>query len=174
MKYAWLGCLFAGSLLFAGPQDADSNVNAQYTVETVILSGKGWTTNLRSETTDKISIGPAARFARVDREQAESGRLDGLAGRLRKEFGAREVTHRLLRGDNPESVRVEFQVKPSRRSVDVNMSQFLYDSQQGWSGVGEAGFTLDGNSLAFGLASDGDSLPDAMPASRPDMRIKPW
>ena len=57
MKYAWLGCLFLGSLLFAAPQDSDSNVNARYTVETVIVSGKGWTTNLRSETTNKISTG---------------------------------------------------------------------------------------------------------------------
>ena len=58
MKHAWLGCLcFLGSLLFAGPQDSDSNVNARYTVETVVVSGKGWTANLQSDTTDKISTG---------------------------------------------------------------------------------------------------------------------
>ena len=51
MRYAWLGSLLLCRLLLAAPQDADVNVNARYTVESVILSGKGWTTNLRSETT---------------------------------------------------------------------------------------------------------------------------
>ena len=55
MKCVWLACLLLGSPLFAAPQDFDNNVNARYTVETVILSGKGWTTNLQSETTNKIS-----------------------------------------------------------------------------------------------------------------------
>jgi hypothetical protein len=31
----------AGQSAFAAPQDSDNNVNARYTVETVILSGKG-------------------------------------------------------------------------------------------------------------------------------------
>ncbi len=47
MRYAWLGCLFLGSLLFAGTQDSD-NVNTRYKVETVIVSGDGWTTNFAS------------------------------------------------------------------------------------------------------------------------------
>jgi hypothetical protein len=160
MKYAWLSCLLVGGLLSAGTQDSDLNVNTRYTVETVIVAGRNWRTDLQSESSDKISSGLRRDLRALIGSKLNPSLVDALAGRLRKEFGTREVTHRLLRGDNPESVRVEFQVKPSRRSVDVNMSQFLYDSQQGWSGVGEAGFTLDGNSLAFGLASDGDSLPE--------------
>jgi len=39
MKYAWLGCLlFFGSLLSAGTQDSEFNVNSRYTVETVVIS----------------------------------------------------------------------------------------------------------------------------------------
>jgi len=38
------------------------------------------------------------------------------------------------------------------------VTKFLYDSKQGWSGVGSVGFRVRQNSLAFGLASDGDTL----------------
>src|SRR5207244_6086825 len=44
MKHAWLGCLLVGSLLFAGTQDSDLNVNKRYTVDTVTVAGKGWKT----------------------------------------------------------------------------------------------------------------------------------
>ena len=57
MKYAWLGCLLFGGRLFAGTQDSDINVNTRYTVETVIVSGKNWKTDLQAESTDKISSG---------------------------------------------------------------------------------------------------------------------
>src|SRR5205814_4145515 len=57
MKNAWLGCLFLGGLLFAGTQDSDLNVNKRYTVDTVIVAGEGWRTNLSSDQTDKISPG---------------------------------------------------------------------------------------------------------------------
>jgi len=41
MKYTWLGCLLVGSLLFAGTQDSELNVNKRDTVDTVIVAGKG-------------------------------------------------------------------------------------------------------------------------------------
>jgi hypothetical protein len=160
MKYAWLGCLLVGGLLSAGTQDSDLNVNTRYTVETVIVSGRNWRTDLQSESNDHISSSLRRDLRALIGSKLNPSLVDNLAGRLRKEFGVRDVTHRLLRGDNPESVRVEFQVKPSRRTLDVKMSQFLYNSQEGLSGVGEAGFTINGNSLAFGLASDGDLLPE--------------
>jgi hypothetical protein len=160
MKYAWLGCLFAGSLLFAGPQDADSNVNAQYTVETVILSGKGWTTNLRSETTDKISTSLYRQLTAIIGHKLNPAALDGLAANLKRELSAREVTHRVVRGELPEQVRVEFEARPARASVGVNVNQFLYDSKQGWSGSGEADVTVRQQVFALGLVSDGDWLPE--------------
>jgi outer membrane protein assembly factor BamA len=161
MKYAWLGCLLVGGLLSAGTQDSDNlNVNTRYTVETVIVSAKSWRTDLQSESNDRISSGLRRDLRALIGGKVNPGLVDSLAARLRKEFSAHEVTHRLLRGDNPDSVRVEFNIKTSRRSLDVNVSQFLYNSVEGWSGVGEAGFTVNGNSLAFGLASDGDLLPE--------------
>jgi hypothetical protein len=160
MKHAWLGCLFVGSLLFAGPQDVDSNVNAQYTVETVIVSGKGWTTNLRSETTDKISSGLRHQLTAIIGQKLNPAALDTLAANLKKELSAREVTHRIVRGEAPEQVRVEFEVRPARASVGMNVNQFVYDSKQGWSGSGEADITIRQHTFALGLVSDGDWLPE--------------
>ena len=159
MKYVWLGCFFAGSLLFAGPQDSDTtNVNARYTVETVIVSGKGWSTNLSSETTDKISSGLRHRLTALIGQKLNPEVLDGLAQNLKKELSAREVTHRIVRGEAPEQVRVEFEVRPARASLGMNVNQFVYDAKQGWSGSGEADVTLHQHTFALGLVSDGDWL----------------
>ena len=79
MKYAWLGCLFVGSLLFAGTQDSDLNVNKRYTVDTVIVAGKGWKTNV-SDQSDRISSGLAQGPGGPRRAEAESGH-SGRAGR---------------------------------------------------------------------------------------------
>jgi hypothetical protein len=64
----------------------------------------------------------------------------------------------VARGASPEHVRVEFDVKAYRGSVDARGTKFLYSSKQGWSGGGEVGLTLQQNSFAFGLVSDGDTL----------------
>lgn len=159
MKYVWLGCFFAGSLLFAGPQDPDTtNINARYTVETVIVSGKGWSTNLSSETTDKISSGLRHRLTALIGQKLNPEVLDGLAQNLKRELSAREVTHRIVRGEAPEQVRVEFEARPARASLGMNVNQFVYDARQGWSGAGEADVTLHQHTFALGLISDGDWL----------------
>ena len=131
MKYAWLGCLLLGSLLFAAPQDSDSNVNARYVVETVIVSGKGWTANLQSETTDKISTNLLHQLTAIIGQKLNPPSLDNLAQNLKRELNAREVTHRVVRGETPEQVRVEFEVRPARAGLGMNVNQFLYDSQTG-------------------------------------------
>jgi hypothetical protein len=159
MRHAWLGCLLFSSLLPAGTQDFDINVNTRYTVETVIVAGKGWRTDLLAgEPNAKLSVGLRRELTALIGDKLNPAKLDVLAARLKREFGAREVTHRLVRGDSPEHVRVEFDVKPAHGSLDVNVSQFVYDSKQGFSGSGEAGFTVLQNSFAFGLVSDGDNL----------------
>lgn len=160
MKCVWLGCLLLGGLLYAAPQDSDSNVNSRYTVETVILSGKGWTTNLRSETTNKISTGLLHDLTAIIGQKVNPSYLDTLAQNLKRELSAREVTHRIERGGVPEHVRVEFEVRPARATLGVNVNQFLYNSKQGFSGSGEAVVTSGSNVMALGLVSNGDWLPE--------------
>jgi hypothetical protein len=158
MRYSWLGCLCLSSLLFAGTQDSDLNVNKRYTVDAVIVAGKGWQTNVADQQTDKFSSGLRKDLAALIGQKLNPGTLDGLATRLKKELSASEVYHQVLRGDTPEHVRVEFEVKPAHYGVDATVTKFLYDSHQGWSGSGSVGFTAQQNAFAFGLASDGDTL----------------
>ena len=158
MKFVWLACLLSGRLLFAAPQDPEANVNSRYTVESVIVAGDGWSTNLVSETNQKISPSLRQQILGIIGNKLNPTMLDDLAGRLRREFQARSVTHRLTRGENPDSVRVIFQViaRPSR--FDLSVPKFLYDARQGWSGAVDATATVHQNSFTAGLISDGDDL----------------
>jgi Omp85 superfamily domain len=158
MKYSWLGCLLVGNLLFAGTQDSELNVNKRYTVDTVIVAGKGWKTNLADQTNDRMSAGLRKDLVALIGQKLNPGILDGLSARLKKEYSARDVSHHILRGDTPDHVRVEFEVIPSRTAIDATVTKFLYDSKQGWSGAGAVGFTTHQNTFLFGMASDGDTL----------------
>jgi hypothetical protein len=160
MKYVRPGCLllFAGSLILsAAPQDTDSNINNQYTVETVIISAKGWTANLQSDNPDKISTGLRHELVALIGQKLDTKALDNLAASLKKELNAREVSHRIERGQIAGQVRVEFEAKPARSSVGLDLNQALYDSKQGWSASGEATIGISQNVFGFGLTSDGDS-----------------
>ena len=158
MKYSWLGCLLVGNLLFAGTQDSELNVNKRYTVDTVIVSGKGWKTNIADQQIERMSTGLRKDLLALIGQKLNTGVLDGLAARLKKEFTARDVTHQVFRGDIPDHVRVEFEIRPARFGIDATVTKFLYDSKEGWNGAGSLGFTVQQNSFAFGLASDGDTL----------------
>lgn len=159
MKHSWLGCLLVSSLLSAGTQDdSDLNVNKRYTVDMVTVAGKGWKTNVADQQNDRFSSGLRKDLLTLIGRKLNPGILDGLAARLKKEFSASEVSHHLLRGDTPDHVRVEFEVRPAHFGVDATVTKFLYNSKQGWSGAGSVGFAVQQNTFAFGLASDGDTL----------------
>jgi hypothetical protein len=160
MKYARLGCLFLGGLLFAGTQDSDINVNTRYTVDTVTVASKGWKTDLVSDQSQnqRMSSGLRKDLVALIGQKLNPSALDDLATRLKKELAAREVSHHVLRGDSPEHVRVEFEVKPYRGDVGASVTKFVYNSRQGWSGNGGVDVAVLQNSFRFGLVSDGDSL----------------
>lgn len=163
MRFPWLACLVFGSvltpaLLTARSEDPESNVNSRYTVETVIVSGDGWSTNLASDHDEKISPGLRAQITSLIGSKLNPAALDDLAVRLRREFQARAVNHRLLRGTTPESVRVLFQITDKPARFDVSVPKFLYANRQGWSGAVESTATVKHNAFTAGLVSDGDDL----------------
>lgn len=160
MKYAWLGCLLFGSLLSAGTQDSEFNVNTRYTVETVVVAGEGWTTTLQSaaDRDEKISSGLVKEIAALIGEKLNPSVLEDLARRLRKEFHARTVEHHVLRGKSPDYVQVVFDVTLRPTRFDVTVPKFLYSSKQGWSGAIEGTATIKHNGFTLGLVSDGDEL----------------
>ena len=61
MKFAWLGCLLVGGLLFAGTQDSEFNVNTRYTVETVVIAADGWKTDPAAATDQDGKLTPGLR-----------------------------------------------------------------------------------------------------------------
>ncbi|HEY1339279.1 MAG TPA: BamA/TamA family outer membrane protein [Bryobacteraceae bacterium] len=159
MKLAGLGCLLLGSLLFAGTQDSEFNVNTRYTVETVVVSGDGWTTNLVSDHGDnRISSGLRKEISAIIGTKLNPSALDEIAHRLKKEFHARTVEHHVLRGKSPEYVQVVFEIKLRPTHFDITTPKFVYNSKQGFSGSVEGTLTAGHNGFTFGLVSDGDDL----------------
>jgi len=160
MKYAWLACLLFGSLLTAGTQDSEFNVNSRYTVENVVISGDGWSTSVAAhyDADGKISKGLRGEIAALVGAKLNPAVLDDFANRLRKELHARSVEHRVLRGASPDYVQVVFAVKLPPTRFDVSVPKFLYDAKQGWSGAAEGTVTIKQNGFTFGLVSDGDEL----------------
>jgi hypothetical protein len=159
MKLAWAGLLFAGALC-AGTQDSEFNVNTRYTVETVIISGDGWTANLASnQNVERISASLRKQVSALIGDKLNPAALDELAGKLRKEFQARTVTHRVLRGATPQYVQVLFEIRLRPTRFDVAVPKFLYTSEQGLSGAVEATATVGRhNGFTFGLVSDSDEM----------------
>jgi outer membrane protein assembly factor BamA len=158
MKYGWLGCLFLVSLLSAGTQDSETNVNTRYTVETVRVAGDGWATDPAADRDSKLSIGLRREIAGMIGEKLNPAILDDLAKRLRKELHARTVEHRVLRGKSPEYVQVIFDVALRPTHFDVSVPKFLYARGLGWSGAVEGTATIHQNGFTAGLVSDTDEL----------------
>jgi hypothetical protein len=160
MRYAWLGCLVCGGLLFAGSQDSEFNVNTRYTVEKVMVSGDGWTADLGSSGGQDSRISALLRkdMAALVGEKLNPPVLEDLARRLRKEFHARAVDHHILRGKTPEYVQVVFEIRVPPTRFDIAVPKFVYDSRQVWSGAVEGTATVGHNGFTFGLVSDGDEL----------------
>jgi hypothetical protein len=159
MKLSLLGCLMLlGSALLFGSQETEINVNARYTVEGVLITGDGWTTDVVSDSGDKLNKSLRRELMSLIGEKLNPSVLDDLAKRLRKEFHARAVTHRILRGASPEYVRVVFEMQFRPTRFDVSVPKFLYQGKQGWSGEIDGTVSVKQNGFTFGLVSDGDEL----------------
>jgi hypothetical protein len=161
MKSVWLGCLlFCGSLLSAGNQDSEFNVNSRYTVETVVLSTEDWSTNLVADRDHQGKLSPSLRkdVAALIGEKLNPSMLEEVGRRIRKEFRARTVEHHVLRGKTPEYVQVVFDIKLRPARFDVSIPKFLYNSKQGWTGAVEATGSAGHHGLTVGGISDGDEL----------------
>jgi len=149
MKLVRLGCVLWGSLLLAGSPEQDANVNTRYTVESVELSG---------DKPADISTGLRSELVRMVGEKLNPSALDDLARRIRRELHVRAVSHRVLRGQTPEHVRVVFDVRGRPARFEASVPKFLYGSQSGFSGAVEGTATVGSRAWTIGLVSDGDEL----------------
>jgi outer membrane protein assembly factor BamA len=81
-----------------------------------------------------------------------------LAGKIRGELRAHEVTFKLLRGGNPNSIKVLFEVETAQSNFDLSIPKFAYNSREGGTGVGQATARIGENAFSLAGLSDGDSL----------------
>jgi hypothetical protein len=149
MRFLRLASILWSSLLLAGNPEQEMNVNTRYTVESVDVSGDnptGLSTGLRGELTRLVGakLNPAA--------------LDDLATRIRRELHVRAVTHRLLRGQKPEHVRVVFEVRGTPAKFEASLPKLVYRSDAGISGMATGTASVGWQALTFGVVSDGDDL----------------
>ena len=152
MKYARLALpVLWGSLLFAGSPHSDSNVNSRYIVESVAISGHEH---------QKLSSSLRNEMDRLIGEHMDPDLINNLGRRIRKELHVASVSHRLLRGDQPEHVKVVFDLKGHRQDLDATVPMLTYHAKEGWSAAAEVTSNIGSNSFTFGLVSNNDTLPE--------------
>lgn len=127
---------------------AEWNVNSRYTVEAVEFTDTdegGFSHRLREEIRtiagDKLNVGLLRRVAHD----------------VQSELSAHRVSFRIARGSRPDYVRVFFDVDRNR-PFDISVPKFLWQSNGGWTGVGEATLTAANNTFTVGVLSDNDDL----------------
>jgi hypothetical protein len=132
---------------------SDLNVNSRYTIESI---------NFIDQREYKLSTSALEDIRRLIGAKVNSEALNLLAQRIRAELHAHEVTFKLTRGAAPEAVRVLIHVDRAAGAVDVSVPKLVYNSQLGFTGIGEVSSTLGSNALTFQMLRDSDSLIETM------------
>ncbi len=162
MKLALL-TLVAAATLFGQPPDSandtadetpaqsqtDLNVNSRYTIESI-----GFTDQRHY----RLSTSAIQEMQRLIGSKLSTDAVMRLAGRIRNELRAHDVTFKLARGGAPEHVKVLLAVEKGGDNVDLSIPRFAYNSNQGWTAVGEATATIGANAITVGALTDGDTL----------------
>jgi outer membrane protein assembly factor BamA len=152
---ALAACTLLGqSLLPAADSDeeeraSDLNVNSRYTIESV---------NFVDQREYKLSTSALEEIRRLVGAKVNTEALDRLTQRIRGELRAHEVTFKLKRGAEPDAVRVLIQVDRAAGMVDASVPKLIFNSQQGFTGIGEVAATAGSNVLTFRMLRDSDTL----------------
>jgi Omp85 superfamily domain len=130
-------------------QATDLNVNSRYTVESV---------DLNNQRNYRLSTSILDEMHRLIGARLNDEAVKRLASKIRGELRAHDVTFRLLRGGNPDSVKVLFEVEKGQSNFDLSIPKFAYNSREGATAVGEATARIGANAFSFSGVTDGDSL----------------
>lgn len=127
-----------------------TNVNARLIVESVQVFGQG---------SEKLSDPLRSELGQVAGKNFDQSLLERLADRVKQELHAPDVRMRVVKGDMPDHVIVNFEVGVEHeKRFDLDLARFLYHSKQGWTGQGHATVNIHENAFSFGMVSDGDRL----------------
>jgi hypothetical protein len=128
---------------------ADLNVNSRYTIESI---------NFVDHREYKLSNSSLDAIRRLVGAKVSSEALERLTQTIREELRAHDVTFKLTRGEQPDSVRVLIQVDHAGGSIDASIPVLNYNSQTGFSGAGQLTSTLGPNVFTFRAVRDTDSF----------------
>jgi hypothetical protein len=154
MKLVLIPLLATAALFGQGVQPeqdeaTDLNVNSRYTVESV---------DLNNQRHYRLSTAILDEMHRLIGARLNDEAVKRLASKIRGELRAHDVTFKLLRGGNPQSVKVLFEVETGQSDFDISIPKFAYNSREGGTGMGEAIARIGANAFSFAGLSDGDSL----------------
>ena len=128
---------------------SDPNINSRYTIESINFAGPR---------EYKLSTSALEEIRRLVGAKASSEALDRLALRIRSDLRAHDVSFKLMRGAQPESVRVLINVDGAGASFDASIPVFSYNSALGFTGVGEVAGVLGVNALTVQALRDSDNF----------------
>jgi len=128
---------------------ADLNVNSRYKIESI---------NFIDHREYKLSTSSLEEIRRLIGAKLSTEALDRLAQRIRGELRAHDVTFKLTRGGEPESVRVLIQVDRAGGSFDASVPALSYNSALGFRGTGQVTGTFGPNAFTFRMLRDSDHL----------------
>jgi outer membrane protein assembly factor BamA len=131
----------------------DLNVNSRYTIESISFTG---------QRNYQLSTSALEEMRRLIGAKLNTDALNRLAQRVRAELRAHDVTFKLARGGEPESVKVLLQVDQGAGKFDVSIPRFGYYYGQGWTAAGEATATIGPNLFSFRALRDSDSSVEQM------------
>ncbi len=141
--------LAAAVTLPAREQPSNINVNAKYKVSSVdIVPAKRY----------RLSAKLAGEVKRLVGENFNQDTVDRLARRIRNELQVHTVRQQVVKGAEPETVKVVFEIQRWKRDFDIAIPKFIYHSKQGWTGAVDATKVIGATRLGVGLVSDGDEL----------------
>ena len=152
-----------GAAIFSGAARADqalvralaeSNVNQQYLIESVSISG----VEVAHFQNARLSPSLRQRLSGLVGAPCDMTAIGDLASKLRTSLHLQDVKEHLTRGSSPDRVRVNFEVVHKEYAFDLAVPRFLYDSNQGWTTEVSASMRAREHSLAVSLGSNGDDL----------------
>jgi|GEM_PF-843932 len=133
---------------------AEANVNQRYVIESVSVAG----VELDRVPAPKLPTTLRASLKALVGQRCDVAALEDLSGQIRRELHFRTVTERLLRGSEPDRVKVNFDVVRGDPGFDISLPRFLYNSDLGWTGEVDARAGIGQNNFYFGVVSNGEDL----------------
>jgi len=133
---------------------AAANVNQRYSIESISLGG----VELDRMEPAKLPPSLRVRLMALIGQKCDMAALADLASEIRQELHFRSVTERLLKGNGPDMVKVDFDVAGGGFAFEVNVPKLLFTSQERATGELDATVAFRGNRLMVGAVSNGDDL----------------